>query len=82
MKLPSIMDKIVYFHLSISKQYFIKIKVSGIPVVARWKRIQLVSLRVQVQSLASLSGSGIWRGHEMWCSSPTQIGSRIAGAVA
>ena len=42
---------------------------TGVPVVAQWKRIQLVSTKVQVQSLASLSDLGIQCCHELWCSS-------------
>ena len=41
----------------------------GVPVVAQQKRIQLVPMRMQVQSLASLSGWRIWCCHELWCSS-------------
>ena len=38
----------------------------GVPVVAHWKRIQLVYLRTRVPSLASLSESGIWHCRELW----------------
>ena len=31
----------------------------GVPIVTQWKQIQLVSMRVQVQSLASLGVLGI-----------------------
>jgi len=37
--------------------------------VAQRKRIQLGTMRLQVRSLASLSGLRIWRCHELWCSS-------------
>ena len=33
----------------------------GVPVVVRWKRIQLGTMRLQVRSLTSLSGLTIWR---------------------
>ena len=33
-----------------------------VPIVAQWKRIQLGTMRLQVQSLASLNGLRIW-----WC---------------
>ena len=33
------------------------------------KRIRPVSVRTWVQSLASLSGSGVWCGRELWCKS-------------
>ena len=29
---------------------------NGVPIVAQWKRIQLVTMRLQVRSLALLSG--------------------------
>ena len=41
----------------------------GVPIVVQQKLIQLVSMRTRVQSLPLLSGSGIWRCCEMWCSS-------------
>ena len=53
---------------------------SGVPVVAQQKRIQLVSMRMLVQSLALLSGLGICRCHELWCK--LQIGFRSLIAVA
>ena len=39
----------------------------GVPVVAQQKRIQLGTMRLQVRSLASLSGLMIWRCCELWC---------------
>ena len=30
----------------------------GVPIVVQWKQIRLVSMRMQVRSLASLSGLG------------------------
>ena len=48
---------------------FSKMKTSGVPIVAQWKLIRLVSMRTRVQSLASLSGLGIWHCHELWCMS-------------
>ena len=38
-------------------------------------------MRTQVQSLAPLSGSGIWHWHELWCSSLRWLRSGIAVAV-
>ena len=35
--------------------------------MAQWKRIQLVSMMMWVQSLALLSGSRIQHCHELWC---------------
>ena len=50
--------------------------------MAQQKLILLVSMRTQVQSLASLSGLRIWRCHELWCRSQTEPGSGITMAVA
>ena len=55
---------------------------SGVPVVAQQKRIQLGTMRLQVQSLASLSGLRIWHCHGLWCRSQTRFGSGIAVAMA
>ena len=46
------------------------------------KRIRLGTMRLQVPSLASLSGLRIWHGRELWCRSQTQIESDIAVAVS
>ena len=40
----------------------------AVPIVAQQKQTQLVSMRMQVRSLASLSGLGIWHFSELWCS--------------
>ena len=42
--------------------------VLGVPVMAQWKWIWLVSMRTQIQSwsLALLSGLRIWHCHELW----------------
>ena len=53
----------------------------GVPVVAQWKWIWLVSTRTQVQSLASLSGLRSRRCHELWYRLQTQLGSQVAVAV-
>ena len=39
----------------------------GVPVVAQQKQILLGTMRLQVRSLASLSGLRIWRCRELWC---------------
>ena len=44
-------------------------------------RIRLVSMRMQVQSLALLSGLKIRYCHELWCRSQTRLGSLVAMAV-
>ena len=53
----------------------------GLPVVAQWKWIWLVSMRMQVQSLASLSGLRIWCCCELWCRSQMWLRSGVAVAV-
>ena len=55
---------------------------SGVPTVAKQKQTLLVSLKMQVQSLALLGGLGIWHCHELWCRSQTWLGSRVAVAEA
>ena len=59
----------------------IKKKVVGVPVVAQWKRIQLVSMRVWVRSLALLSGIRLWPCPELQCVSQMLLGFGIAVAV-
>ena len=46
------------------------------------KRIQLVSMRMQVRSLASVSGSGIHPCRELWCRLQTRLRFGVAMAVA
>ena len=41
-------------------------QLSGIPVMAQQQRTQLVTMRMWVQSLASLSGLSIQHCHELW----------------
>ena len=57
-------------------------KSKGVPVVAQQNRIRLGTIRFQVQSLASLSGLGIWHCHELWFRSQRWLGSCIAEAAA
>ena len=52
----------------------------GGPVVASGYRTQLVSMRMPVRSLASLSGLRIWRCHELWRRLQTQLRSHTAVA--
>ena len=40
---------------------------TGVPVVAQWKLIQLGTIRLQVRSLASISGLRIRGCRELWC---------------
>ena len=50
--------------------------------MAQWKQIQLVTMRSQVQSLASLSGLRIWHCCELWCRLQMQLRSGMAVALA
>ena len=54
----------------------------GVPVVAQWKRIWLISMSMWVRSLALLSGWGIQRCRELWCRSQMGLGSCVTVAVA
>ena len=40
----------------------------GVPIMVQWKRIRLVTMRLQVRSLASLSGLWIRHCLGLWCS--------------
>ena len=46
----------------------------GVSIVAQWKQTRLVSMRIQVQFLASLSGLRIHCCCELWCRSQVQLG--------
>ena len=61
---------------------YVKMYPRGVPIVMQQKWIWLVSMRMWVPSLASLSGSGIWSCHELWCRSQMQLGYWVAVAVA
>ena len=54
----------------------------GVLVVMQWKRIQLGTMNLQVQSLALLSGLSIQHCHELWCRAYTRLGTHIAVAMA
>ena len=51
-------------------------------IVTQWKRIQLVSMRMWVQSLDALNELRIQCCHELYCRSKMLLGSGIAVAVA
>ena len=57
------------------------LKIRELPLCCRGNQLHCVSMRMQVQSLASLSGSGIWHCHELRCRSKMRFGSGIAVAV-
>ena len=44
----------------------LEVHTEGVSAVVQWRRVQLVSMRIRVRSLVSLSGSSI---HELWCGS-------------
>ena len=52
----------------------------GVPIVAQREQssVQLVSMRMQVQSLALLNGLRI---HDLWCRSQMQLGSGVVVAM-
>ena len=53
----------------------------GVPVVAPWLTIRLGTMRLQIPSLASLSGLRIQHCPELWCRSQMWLRSCIAVAV-
>ena len=63
------------------KKIIIKI---GVPVVAQQKQIQQGTMRLQIQSLASLCGLRIQHYLQLWCRSqmPLRSGVDVAVAVA
>ena len=50
--------------------------------MAQWQQTQLMSMEMQVQSLALLSGLMIWHCRELWSRSQMWLGFRIAVVVA
>ena len=69
-----------YFKINVLVLIIIK-KLKGVLVVAQWKQIQLVSVRMLVRSLASPSGLEICHCHELWCRSQMPLRSGVAVAV-
>ena len=51
----------------------------GVPVVAQQQQTQLVSMKIWVQSLASISGLRIWHCLELCCKSQIQLGISSCG---
>ena len=73
---------LAWLQFPVARKLLEKTKVhEGVPTVAQQKRIQPVSTGMWVQSLASLSGSGILHCRELWCRLQTQLGSCVAVAV-
>ena len=77
-------DKGVYMYIiKYAKNIFKKtIKDTGVPIVARRKRIWLGTMRLRVWSLALLSGLRIRHCCELWCRLQTRLRSGIAVALA
>ena len=71
-----------HFQVFIQKNLIRHFQLREFPLQLSGLRICLVSMRMRVQSLASLSGLGIWCCHELWFSSQMRLGSCIAVAVA
>ena len=59
-----------------------KTEAEGVPIVAQRKQIQLGTMRLQVRSLASLSGLRIQHCCELWYRSQMRLGSCVAVTVA
>ena len=59
-----------------------KISTSGVPAMAQQKQIQLETMMLRIQSLASLSGLRIRCCRELWLRSQMRLGSGVAVAVA
>ena len=53
----------------------------AVPIMAQRKRIRLRTMRLQVRSLASLSGLSIQHCCQLWCRSQAQLGSCITVAL-
>ena len=54
---------------------------TGVSIVELRKRIQLGTMKLQVGSLASLSGLRIWWSHELWFRLQMRLGSYVAVVV-
>ena len=53
----------------------------GLPIVPQWKQTQLVSMRMGVPSLISLTGLRIQHWHKLQCRLQMQLGSSVAAVV-
>ena len=61
--------------------FIVKNKLEGVPVMAQLKQIRLGTVRLWVQSLASLSGLRIGHFCELWFRLQTWLGSGNAVAL-
>ena len=73
----TITSKLLFQHITNTKN----INILRVPIVAQQKWIRLVSMRMWVQFLALLSGSGIRHCRELWGRSQTWLKSCLAAAV-
>ena len=56
-------------------------KKAGVAIMAQQTRIQLVSMRMWVRSLASLTGLGIYHCSDLWCRLQMRLRSGVAVTV-
>ena len=67
--------------LVLAHEMCVKIIYIRVPIMVQGKQIWLGTMRLQVQSLASLNGLRIWHCCELWCGLQTWLGSGIVVAV-
>ena len=67
--------------LKIDEKRYIKNGGAGVATLAQQKQIQLGTMRVRVQSLATFSGLRLRHCHELWYSSQMWLRSGVAVAV-
>ena len=58
-----------------------EVEILGVPTAVQQVTNQTSIHEDAGSILASLSGSGIWHCHELWCRSQMQLGSHMAMAV-
>ena len=78
----SIKIKEAEYTITEKRSWITKIFDLGVPVAAQQKWIQPVTMKLWVQSMASLSGLRIWRSHELWCRSQKRLRPSVAVVVA
>ena len=76
----NIPKSIIIYH--INKRKVKTHMITGVTTVVQQKQIQLVTMKLWVQSLAWLSRLRIWHCHELWCRPQRWLRSCIAVAVA
>ena len=63
----SFVPNLILTNINKDPEVYFKMLLKGVPIVEQQKQIQLVSIRMLVQSLASFSGLRIWHYCELWC---------------